>query len=139
MIEKFIGSNYNNLVEIWESSVKYTHNFLKKEDFIKIKKDIESILKSLLIYTNSFDNKIVCFAGISGDNLEALFCHRDYVGKGYGRELLDYTVNILKVRNVDVNAENISAYEFYKKAGFIDTGISYIDSYGYKIIKMSLR
>lgn len=138
MIEKYVSDDYEALVNVWESSVKNTHTFLKEEDFIKIKKEIKDILKSLLIYTYSYENKIVCFAGISEDNLEALFCHKDYIGKGFGRKLIDYVIKNLNIKNVDVNADNFSAYEFYKKAGFKDTGISYTDCYGYKIIKMSL-
>jgi putative acetyltransferase len=47
-----------------------------------------------------------------------LFLHPDVIGKGVGRELMQFAINQLHVNTVDVNEENIHAVRFYEKAGF---------------------
>jgi putative acetyltransferase len=47
-----------------------------------------------------------------------LFLNPDYIGKGLGRQLIDFAFSNFDIRYVDVNEQNPKATEFYQKIGF---------------------
>lgn len=51
MIRKIKVTDYPRLMEIWESAVLSTHDFLKEEDFYIIRNDFRYIF-SMLIYSD---------------------------------------------------------------------------------------
>ena len=82
----------NNLMEIWEDSVKATHLFLSQEEIQKIKKYVQQALtevKNLVIFENE-RNIPIAFMGIEDKKLEMLFIKNRERGKGYGKSLLKY-------------------------------------------------
>lgn len=121
---------YKNVVELWESSVRATHHFLKEEDI--------EYFKSLILNTyldavelrciRNNDKKIVGFLGVANQNLEMLFIHPEYRGKRIGKTLLDYSINQLNITKVDVNEQNEQAVGFYKYYGFETIKRSKLDS-----------
>ena len=134
---------YDELVRVWESSVKATHHFLKEEDF----KEIKSALKGE--YFPAVDlkclkdetGKIIAFSGVYGNKLEMLFVHADMRGKGAGKMLLSYAIQKSDISKVDVNEQNIQAVEFYKKHGFSIVKRNELDGQGkpYPILEMELQ
>lgn len=143
MIYEIINPNlYPELLVIWESAVKATHDFLKEEDFNFYKsKIISDYFPQLKLYAHYSDNKqITGFMGIDDNKLEMLFVHDSFRGKGIGRKLLKYAVNILNVNKVDVNEQNHQAIGFYEAFGFINVSRSETDGSGksYPILHMSL-
>ena len=62
--------------------------------------------------------------------VEMLFLSPDFIGKGFGKMLLQFAIDVLKISNVDVNEQNTAAVEFYKKTGFITYQRSDTDDQG---------
>jgi len=67
-----------------------------------------------------------------------LFLDPAHMGKGIGRQLLDYAIAEMGARTVDVNEQNPNALAFYKHCGFTVTGRSPVDGMGkpYPLIHM---
>ena len=82
------------LLKVWESSVRATHLFLSENEIENIKKDVPQALKEiphLLIIKN--ENQLpVGFMGIVEQHLEMLFISNTERGKGLGKELLQYGI-----------------------------------------------
>ena len=136
-------NDYETLINIWESSVRATHDFLKEED-LQFYKPL--ILNEYFYHVNLFCHKdssleITGFMGIADDNLEMLFINPVSRGKGIGKELLIYAIEQQKVKRVDVNEQNDQAVGFYKHMGFYVINRSEFDGAGkpYPILHMELK
>ncbi len=123
---------YNQLMAVWESSVKATHHFLNQEDFEFYKQAIPGFFPHVNLYTLSVENTIVAFMGIADKHLEMLFVHAEARGKGYGKILLEYAIQTLHIQKLDVNEQNRQAIGFYEKFGFKTVSRSEKDSMGKK-------
>ncbi|MFL9833596.1 GNAT family N-acetyltransferase [Chryseobacterium terrae] len=133
--------DYPKLVEIWESAVKATHDFLSENDFEYFKKAIpEQYFPHLEVHIISENNNPKGFGAVSGDTLEMLFIHDETRGKGLGKKLYQYLHETTRCTKVDVNEQNPQAIRFYEKMGFKKTGRSEKDGSGkdYPLIHMSL-
>ncbi|MBB6324557.1 putative acetyltransferase [Algoriphagus iocasae] len=142
-IDKIEKSEYQNVVDLWEASVRATHHFLKEEDIEFFKPLIlTSYLDAVeLRCIRNNEKEIIGFLGIADQNLEMLFIHPAYRGKRIGKALLDYSIEQLKVTKVDVNEQNEQAVGFYKHCGFEVINRSELDPTGkpYPILHMELR
>ncbi len=119
IIEKADFNDYGQIMEVWESSVKATHDFLKQEDFEFYKKVIPTnYLPNLEIYVLRSAEKIVGFIGISEKNIDMLFISGEQRRKGYGKILLEYAIEHFDAKAVEVNEQNTPAIKFYGKFGF---------------------
>lgn len=140
MIRKTDAADYPCLMEIWESAVLHTHDFLKKEDFLFYKKQMPAYFEQVTLLGYEENDLLVAFMGVSGEHLEMLFVHHDFRGKGIGKKLVSYGMEQLKVSRVDVNEQNIQALDFYKRIGFSVLQRVEFDGAGkaYPILKMGL-
>ncbi len=141
MIEGAGPDDYPEIMEVWESAVKATHDFLKPEDFELFRKIIPTdYLPNVDLYVLRQEEKIVGFMGISGENLEMLFISESSRGNGFGKTLLTYAVQNMSVKKLDVNEQNKQALGFYEKFGFKIIDRSEKDSMGkdYPILHLSL-
>ena len=130
-IDNIYKKEYNEVVEVWEASVRATHHFLREEDIEYFKPLIlNTYLDVVKLKCIRKNKKIVGFIGVADQNLEMLFIHPDYRGKGIGKTLLDYSIDKLKVTKVDVNEQNEQAIGFYKHYGFEVIKRSELDSSG---------
>jgi hypothetical protein len=70
-----------------------------------------------------------------------LFLNPDYIGKGLGRQLIDFAFSNFDIRYVDVNEQNPKATEFYQKIDSKSFDRSEKDDLGkpYPILKMKLK
>lgn len=133
--------DYPRIMEIWESSVKATHDFLKEEDFNYFKKVIpKDYLPHLEVFLIVENDEAKGFASVAEGNLEMLFIHNDSRGKGYGKKLYQFMKDKTGLTKVDVNEQNSQAIGFYEKLGFRPIGRSEKDGSGkdYPLIHMSL-
>lgn len=131
--------DHTRIMEIWESAVKATHDFLAEEDFIYFKKVIpKDYLPNLEVYLFMLQHQPVAFASVSEGSLEMLFVHNEYRGKGYGKSLFQFMDETKDIKKVDVNEQNYQAIGFYEKLGFRKAGRSEKDGSGkdYPIIHM---
>ncbi|TCI84720.1 GNAT family N-acetyltransferase [Tenacibaculum sp. M341] len=142
-IDTIDKTEYKEVVNVWEASVRATHHFLKEEDIEYFKPLILNTYLDVaeLRCIRNNDNKIVGFIGVAEQNLEMLFIAPEYRGKKIGKELLTYSINNLNVTKVDVNKQNEQAVGFYEHCGFTIVGRSELDSSGkpYPILHMELK
>lgn len=142
-ITEISPTEYPEVVELWELSVRATHGFLKEEDILYFKPLIlNEYLKAVdLRCIRGEDGEILGFSGVADGNLEMLFVHPDHAGKGIGKTLLTLATNDQQVTKVDVNEQNPKALEFYLKNGFQLIGRSERDGTGkpYPILHLELE
>ena len=134
---------YNQVIQVWEASVRATHLFLKEEDIQYFKPLILNTYLgavALKCVKNETD-KIIGFLGVAEQNLEMLFIHPDYRGKHVGKTLVNFAIKEMNIKKVDVNEQNEQAVGFYKKCGFDTVNRSELDSSGkpYPILHMELK
>lgn len=146
------------LTDLWEASVRATHDFLAPEDIAFFRQMVrQEALRGVELYvirkpdskapetgTSAGQEKMfggfAAFAGIDGDMLEMLFVAPKARGKGVGRQLVEYLVRERGIRQVDVNEQNTQAAGFYARLGFRVTGRDATDPSGrpYPILHLSL-
>ncbi|MFH7005389.1 GNAT family N-acetyltransferase [Flavobacterium bizetiae] len=146
---KFEIQPYNDrfkeqLILVWENSVRATHHFLAVADINYYKTivsgiDFNSFPVFCLIETET--DTVVGFMGIADYKIEMLFLAPEYIGKGLGKTLIIFAINELDVDKVDVNEQNQNAVSFYSKFGFIPYERTEKDDEGkdYPILKMKLK
>ena len=140
MIRKIKVTDYPRLIEIWESAVLSTHDFLKEEDFIYYKGQLPEYFQYVNLIGFEQEGTLLGFMGIAEGNLEMLFIDNNYRGTGVGKKLITYAIDNLQVTKVDVNEQNIQAVGFYKHIGFNIYKRSDLDGEGkaYPILHMQL-
>lgn len=142
-ISDISASEYQEVIDVWEASVRATHDFLLEEDIAYFKPLIlEHYLDAVQLKAwRDENNKILGFSGVADGNLEMLFIHPDSRGKGIGKALLEYSITNLNVTKVDVNEQNEQAVGFYLKQGFTQIGRSEKDPTGkpYPILHLQLN
>ncbi len=140
MIREIRVADYPRLMEIWESAVMNTHDFLKEEDFLYYKEQIPAYFQHVTLIGFEQEGVLVGFMGIAEENLEMLFIDNDCRGTGIGKQLIAYAIANLQVTKVDVNEQNIQAVGFYKYIGFNILKRSELDGSGkeYPILHMQL-
>ncbi len=108
------------LLKVWESSVKATHLFLSEGEIENIKKYVPHALKEIpfLIIAEDENQIPVGFMGIAEQHLEMLFISHEERGKGLGKELLKYGIEKYSVNDLAVNEQNPFAKGFYEHMGF---------------------
>jgi len=108
------------LLTIWENSVKATHLFLSDNEIETIKKYVPEALSkisNLLIAQN--ENEVpVAFMGIENQKLEMLFISPEEREKGLGKKLLQYGIENYSINELAVNEQNPQAKGFYEHMGF---------------------
>ena len=132
----------NEILEIWEDSVRATHLFLANEEIESIKKYVPQALKEvshLIIMEN--DNSVpIAFMGIENTRLEMLFIKNSERRKGLGKELLRYGIENYNINELTVDEQNTDAKKFYEYMGFKTYKRTELDEQGrpYPILHMKL-
>jgi putative acetyltransferase len=120
------------LFEVWEASVRATHLFLSEAD-------IEALTPLVKDELGRFEpvhclrdaaGRIYAFMGIAAAKIEMLFIDPAHRGRGAGRLLVEFAINVLGADAVDVNEQNVQAVGFYERLGFRRVGRSELDSTG---------
>ena len=108
------------LLNVWENSVRATHFFLAEADMEDIKKYVPQALRDIshLIVAENGQGVPAAFMGIEGQKLEMLFISPEETGRGLGRKLLQYGMQNFSINTLGVNEQNPQAKEFYERMGF---------------------
>jgi putative acetyltransferase len=108
------------LIAVWEKSVKATHLFLSENEVEEIKEYIPQALNGVvhLIIAENESGSPAAFMGIEEQKLEMLFIAPEERGKGLGRKLLQYGMENYSVSELAVNERNPLAKGFYEHMGF---------------------
>ncbi|KPI46758.1 acetyltransferase [Clostridioides difficile] len=135
------STEYEEMLQVWESSVRATHNFLTEKDIESLIPLVEIGLKEVEHIVCIKDNdSIKAFIGIDKDKVEMLFIEDKYRGNGIGKKLITYAIDKYNVKYVDVNEQNKKAVGFYIHLGFKEFDRSEIDGQGnpFPILHMKL-
>ncbi|AKC61567.1 GNAT family N-acetyltransferase [Clostridium botulinum] len=110
----------DNILNVWESSVRATHTFLKEEDIISIKPQVKEGVDYVSKFLCVRDEKgiIQAFMGVHNSKIEMLFVDLNSRGNGISKKLINYAINVLNAKFVDVNEQNTQGVGFYKHMGF---------------------
>lgn len=135
--------DYEEILEVWEASVRHTHHFLTEEHIQFYKPLVRNhyLLAVELYIIRNASRKIVAFVGLSDELIEMLFVSPDEQGKGYGKRLLEYVTQKKQMNKVDVNEQNEKALSFYLHMGFQIIGRDETDGMGkpYPILHLQLK
>lgn len=133
----------DQLLAVWESSVRATHDFLSESEILRIKGYVPQALTGVAALYGAFDNagEPLAFMGAQDGVLEMLFVRADCRGQGIGRALAKQAVQDCGVREVTVNEQNPQARDFYEHLGFETYRRSETDAAGdpYPILYMRLN
>jgi putative acetyltransferase len=119
--------DFAEITDVWEASVRATHDFLTEEDIASLR---PLVLNKYLDAVNldcvkNIAGEIVGFIGILDDRIEMLFIDPAYRGKSIGEFLTRYATEEVGARKVDVQAIG-----FYEHLGFEIIGRSPFDGRG---------
>ncbi len=108
------------LLAVWEASVRATHLFLSDAEINQIKEYVPQALNGVkhLIVAKMEDDEPVAFMGIENNRLEMLFIAPEERGHGLGRQLMQYGIENYGVSELTVNEQNPQAVGFYEHMGF---------------------
>lgn len=107
------------LLEVWEQSVRATHLFLSDSEINHIKEYVPRALEGIAhLVIAKQEGAPAAFMGIADGTLEMLFIAPKERGKGLGKQLLCYGMEHYAVRKLAVNEQNPQARGFYEHMGF---------------------
>ena len=108
------------LLNIWEASVRATHLFLSDAEVRKIKEYVPQALSGVghLIIAENEPDHAIAFMGTENSRLEMLFLSPTERGRGIGKQLIQYGIQNYGITEVTVNEQNPQAVGFYKHLGF---------------------
>lgn len=110
----------DQLVALWEGSVRATHLFLSGDEVIQIKEYVPQALRQVpkLVVLTDNDGELVAFMGLTQQHLDMLFIAADQRGHGLGKQLLTYGIRHYGINQLTVNEQNPGALGFYQHMGF---------------------
>ncbi|QWP74687.1 acetyltransferase [Lysobacter sp. K5869] len=129
------------LLDLWERSVRATHDFLSETDIAELRPQVRDIYfdaVELWVYEDA--DGLAGFIGLADAQVEMLFLEPARRGQGIGTRLLDHARHLRGALTVDVNEHNPQAHGFYRRYGFVETGRSPLDGQGkpFPLIHMAL-
>ena len=135
-------SDYPELAQVWEDSVRATHDFLP-DAYVRLLREhvLYRYLDAVMLVCCKDRQRICGFAGVASSRVDMLFVAPAYRGQSVGRRLLRYAINELNAETLDVNEQNLQALGFYLHEGFEVVGRSPTDGLGqpYPLLHMRLR
>lgn len=141
-IEKYEERFREQMISVWEKSVRATHHFVTPEEVDRLKELVKQIdFSSYSVYCLTSGNTVLGFLGVENYVIETLFLDPNYIGQKLGTQLMNFALNELKADKVNVNEQNLEAIKFYSKFGFVTYERTEKDDLGndYPILKMKLK
>lgn len=110
----------NQLLEVWENSVRATHLFLSEKEIKSIREYVPQALREIahLMIAEDEAGCAAAFMGIEDGTLEMLFIAPKERGKGLGKRLIQYGMENYGIKRMAVNEQNPQARGFYEHMGF---------------------
>lgn len=130
------------LLKVWEKSVRATHLFLSDSEINSIKGYVPQALNGVanLVIAENENGIPIAFMGVESGILEMLFVAPEERGKGVGKNLIRYGMKAYGIEKLTVNEQNPQAKGFYEYMGFKVYKRSENDEQGnpYPLLYMSL-
>ena len=139
-IKNTVSTQHPLLLNLWEKSIRATHDFLNEQQILQIKKLIihHHYFDHVQLFHVEHEQKIVGFLGLAYEKIEMLFIDPQYFFQGIESNLIDYAVS-LGMKAVDVNEQNKTALNFYQQHGFQQIARSEMDAEGNPLPILHLR
>ncbi len=119
------------LTDVWEKSVRVSHQFLSEADIIGLRPIVTNALREIpILLVAVAEGRAVGFMGIDGDKIEMFFVVPASMGQGVGSALMCMATLMADIHRVDVNEQNPSARAIYEHWGFRVQGRSEVDGQG---------
>lgn len=131
-----------NLLMVWEKSVRATHLFLSDAEIKQIREYVPQALSGVSHLIVAEKEQVpIAFMGVEHGRLEMLFLLPSERGKGLGRQLLQLGIQNYGVMELTVNEQNPQAVGFYEHFGFETYKRTDCDEEGrpYPLLYMRLR
>lgn len=122
----------SEFLDVWEASVRATHDFLVDDDIKSLKPQVLQGLSivSDVVYMTDEHERVSGFMAVEDGKIEMLFIHPAHRGTGLGKKFISHAITILQASRVDVNEQNIQGLGFYKHMGFKVANRSPLDGSG---------
>ena len=119
-VENRTSKLVEQLLLVWESSVRATHLFLSDVEIERIKINVPQFLWAVprLFFVEDEAGHPVAFMGLVDRSLEMLFVASKMRGRGIGKRLLQYGIDNYSIETLTVNEQNPQARGFYEHMGF---------------------
>ncbi len=133
MIVENVRPEYHaEMLDVWEDSVRATHDFISEDDIEFFKPIImeQAFPAVTLKCVKSEQGSILGFVGVAEHKVEMLFVANAARGQGVGTLLLKHAIEHLGADKVDVNEQNPGAVGFYQHMGFKLVSRSPLDDMG---------
>jgi putative acetyltransferase len=141
-LENVRPEDYAEMLDVWENSVRATHDFITDDDIAFFKPMIieKAFPAVTLRCVKNEGGSIIGFVGVHDSKIEMLFILNEAQIQGVGRGLLQYAMEQLGATEVDVNEQNPRAVGFYQHMGFKIVARSPLESMGkpFPILHMKL-
>jgi putative acetyltransferase len=113
-------AEYDRAAELWEASVRATHDFVTEADLEVFRPLVRASFGEIpqLAGLRADDGLLIGFIGVAEGNVEMLFLDPAYLGRGGGSLLLAHAFEVFGATSVDVNEQNPQALGFYLHHGF---------------------
>jgi len=120
IIKNVTDQDMTDILQVWESSVKATHLFLTEANIVSLRSFVKEGVKfiSNLAVIRDEEDTIQAFIGVHDNKIEMLFVKDTCRGRGLGKHLVNWAINTLNIKFVDVNEQNEQGLGFYKYMGF---------------------
>ena len=104
----------DELLGVWERSVRATHHFLAESDIVRIRAYVPKAIQTVehLAAAEDSDGKTLAFIGAQEGKLEMLFVDRSCRGRGIGSSLLDDALSHWDGSELTMNEQNPQAIAF---------------------------
>jgi putative acetyltransferase len=135
--------DFARVVEVWEASVRATHDFVAEADIEEFRPMVAAALADIehLACLRDRSGQLAGYIAVAAGKVEMLFLHPESRGQGGGKRLLEYAVREFGAFELDVNEQNPQAVGFYERVGFEVVDRSELDGTGkpYPILHMRLK
>ncbi|MEO6521837.1 MAG: GNAT family N-acetyltransferase [Mucilaginibacter sp.] len=134
-------ADYPELVKVWEASVRATHHFVPEEDIVYFRTLVPQYFDAVNLCVIRHGDKISGFLGTGDQEVQMLFLHPDWRGKGLGKFFIEFAIKECGVTKVEANEQNAQAVGFYERMGFKVIGRAELDYTGrpYPLLFMELN
>ena len=143
LLDKISEADMSDILKVWESSVRATHDFLSEKDIVSLRPQVKKGVNYVSVFACVRDEggTIKAFLGVHENKVEMLFVKNEHRGQGIGKMLMEYAIDRLGVECVDVNEDNVQGVGFYSHIGFQVFNRSELDDQGnpFPILHMKLK
>jgi len=118
-IRPYLDKDLNELLLAWENASNIAHPFLKDDFLAQERKNISDLyLPNADTWVVDFDNQVVGFIALIGNEVGAIFIQPEHQGNKMGKLMMDKAQELHGDLEVEVFEKNSTGRNFYAQYGF---------------------